>query len=857
MEYSQEQLNYFRLCYIAFDLVPVGLRYIFKNEWDFLYKTTLTGEWKDTAQNGHDFNNKESKSSRKKNARSLAIINNGDTAEWDCTCLFFAILYSDSMGNTLSPAVRKEVDDIRQVRNEIAHITEAKLTDADFQTSVDRVLNAFTSLGLAITEIQEIKNQKTFPTKEVEKIRKQVCDLQAELDQTKRTLESTEAALVSLTQEISVELQPFCILASCPPHDTIRRSHDIERITNEMQELYKSSSRAVSTVYLSGNPGCGKSQLAREIGQQFFSKQNNDLIFVATLNTESIDKLADSYLTLGRHLGITEYALKGLESIKEEKPIEAIKQLHRLILPKTRKFTRWLIIADNVIDLRLVRDLLPETGSKEWGHGQVLITTQDSGIIPQNAPHTYHESLSKGMRRDEAVKLLETVSRISDRVQAENVAELLDFQPLALAAAAYFVQTVVSSGSSNYNWKAYLQDISTYSQRKSAETVLANESSAYPKTTMAAVEMAIQRAVETDEVLLHTYSFLSLCANDDLPLETVLKFVKAQVKDHPEVLMKANIVRSSLSLVHSEEGGERTYLRLHKVVHDALKRGEIANLKSYRESDHTMAEAVKIFNSQLQENYEKYGFCKKLRPHCESLLKQMTSEFSSDESTFSERFALFIDLDTVIDWLHNLAKLCQKSSHFFFAKIVVNLAYDLLRNLDDTSTGAFARKGRVLNVTGEVYHWLGEYNQAKELHEKALIIRKKIFGEDHADIATSYNNLALVCYTLGEHNQAKDLHEKALIIRKKIFGEDHADVATSCDNLALVRCRWLLLALAGYPDENNNNPKKKVRRRVEDDGKREKAVPLTNSQTGKTVNTRNISGMLLCCKEKAKQAREN
>ena len=750
MEYSQEQLNYFRLCYIAFDLVPVGLRQIFKNEWDFLYKGTLIREWKDTAQNGCDFYNKESKASRKKNSGCLATIQKGNIAEWDCTCLFFAILYSDSIGTTLSPAVRKEVDDIRQVRNEIAHITEAKLTDADFQTSVNRVLKAFTALGIAVTEIQEIKHQTTFPTKEVEKIRKQVRDLQAELDQTKSTLQSTEAALVSakeenkcLTQEISAKLEPFCILVSHPPHDIISRSHDIERITNKMEELNNGSSETISTVYLSGNPGCGKSQLAREIGQQFFSKQNDDLIFAATLNTESIETLVDSYLTLGRHLGITEYALKGLESFKEEKPIEAIKQLHRLILPKTIKFTKWLIIADNVIDLRLVRDLLPQTGSKDWGHGQVLITTQDSGKIPQSAPHTYHESLSKGMRRDEAVELLETVSKISERVQAENVAEQLDFQPLALAAAAYFVQTVVTSGSSNYNWKAYLQDISTYSQRKSAETVLANESSAYAKTTMAAVEMAIQRAVETDEVLLHTYSFLSLCANDDVPLETVLKFVKAQVKDYLEVLMKAKIVRSSLSLVHSEEGGKRTYLRLHKVVHDALKRGEIANLKSCRERDHTMAEAVKIFNSQLNENHENYAFCQKLRPHCESLLKQVTSEFSSDESTFSERFAPFINLDTVIDWLHTLARVCQNSSYFFFAKIVVNLAYDLLGNLDDTSTSTFARKGRVLNISGEVYYSLGEYNQAKKLHEKALIIHKKMFGEDHANVATSYNNLAL------------------------------------------------------------------------------------------------------------------
>ena len=165
MEYSQEQLNYFRLCYVGFDLVPVGLRQVFKNEWDFLYKTTSFGEWKDTAQNGRDFYSKETKKSRKKNARYLTTIQSGNTAEWDSSCLFFAILYSDSVGNTLSPAVQKEVDDIRLVRNEIAHITEAKLTDATFQTSVDRVLNAFTFLGLATTEIQEIKNQKTFQRK--------------------------------------------------------------------------------------------------------------------------------------------------------------------------------------------------------------------------------------------------------------------------------------------------------------------------------------------------------------------------------------------------------------------------------------------------------------------------------------------------------------------------------------------------------------------------------------------------------------------------------------------------------------------------------------------------------------------
>ena len=173
-----------------------------------------------------------------------------------------------------------------------------------------------------------------------------------------------------------------------------------------------------------------------------------------------------------------------------------------------------------------------------------------------------------------------------------------------------------------------------------------------------------------------------------------------------------------------------------------------------------------------------------MRPHCESVLKYMTSEFCLDESTFVERFTPFVDLDTVIDWLYTLASVCEKNSYIFFAKNVVDLACNLLGNIEDTSTGALTRKGRVLNMTGKVYNSLGEYNQAKEFHEKALMIRKKIFCEDHADVGESYNDLALVCSSLGEYNQAKELHVKALTICKKIFGD--ADVATSYNDLVIV-----------------------------------------------------------------------
>ena len=778
MEYSLEELNFFRLCKIALDIFPVELRKIFKQEWDFRYNAIPGGKWQNTAQNGKDFYDEETKVKKKSmKVQCLNRVRNGNTEEWDCTCLFSVILYSNAIGSTLAPGVRAAVDDLRQVRNDVAHAAGTKLTDVEFQNYTTRVLNAFTSLGLPTNEIEDIKNQASFPTEELENFKKQVHDLKTELDKTKEENKT-------LTQELSSKLEPFCFLTLKPPHEVIRRVSDTDRITNKMQELHNGASGAVSTIYLSGNPGCGKSQLARELGQEFFSKRSDsaeDMKFVVTLNAESIETLADSYITLARHLGITEYTLTGLETSKREKPSEAIKQLQRLILTKVRTFSKWMIIADNVVDLKLVGDFLPQTGSEEWGHGQVLITTQDSSSIPHNAPQTYHESFSKGMKSDDAVEVLEKVSQISDREKTEKVAKVLDYQPLALAAAAYYVQTVVKNGSPNYSWTNYLAGL-TRSHREATESLLAAESSAYAKTTTTAITMAVQRAAETDEVLRETFSFLALCSSEIIPLEAVVKFVRARITDQPEELIKAKILRSSLILVSADEEVERQYLGLHNIVYAVLRQVVIRKLEPSQRYQ-IMAEAVRIFNSLLSSANENYALLDKLTSHCKSLLEYMTPDFTPLDSTLLKQLTPFITVGEVVYWLGCLADACVSLSDFSSAKYLVDLACSLLENISDTEEGA-SLKATIFNTSGVVYNNTGKNNQAKEFHEKALMIRKKIFGEEHSDVATSYNNLASVYECIGEYNQARELHEKALMIRKKIFGEEHSSVAVSYNNLA-------------------------------------------------------------------------
>ena len=181
MEYSKEQLNYYRICYVVTDVLTDGLRIIFKQEWDNRYGATTSGEWKDEPRNGVDFKSKESAQNQTRNARLLTTMIGGNRAEWDCTMLFYAILFSDCIDN-LSPVVRSNVDALRKFRNEdFAHMSEGNLSDLQFQNIIGKVDTAFQALGLSTMKIQEIKNQTSLLTEELKDVLKMVDNLKKEL----------------------------------------------------------------------------------------------------------------------------------------------------------------------------------------------------------------------------------------------------------------------------------------------------------------------------------------------------------------------------------------------------------------------------------------------------------------------------------------------------------------------------------------------------------------------------------------------------------------------------------------------------------------------------------------------------
>ena len=191
LTFNEEQLNYFKVCLIVSDELTGGLREIFKREWDNRYKATL-GEWKDERKNGMDFLNGESLRTRKRNVTLLTTIINGNRAEWDCTMLFYAILYSDCI-YSLNPVVRSNVDGLRRFRNDkFSHNPRGYLSSVDFQKAILDISTAFHALGLPTLNIREIANKTILLTEESGNIPKETDTLRQQFQEKETKLEEKE-----------------------------------------------------------------------------------------------------------------------------------------------------------------------------------------------------------------------------------------------------------------------------------------------------------------------------------------------------------------------------------------------------------------------------------------------------------------------------------------------------------------------------------------------------------------------------------------------------------------------------------------------------------------------------------------
>ncbi|RMZ88350.1 hypothetical protein DV736_g4421, partial [Chaetothyriales sp. CBS 134916] len=90
----------------------------------------------------------------------------------------------------------------------------------------------------------------------------------------------------------------------------------------------------------------------------------------------------------------------------------------------------------------------------------------------------------------------------------------------------------------------------------------------------------------------------------------------------------------------------------------------------------------------------------------------------------------------------------------------------------------------IMNNLANVLKHLGKYEEARQIHQQTLDLKKKILGDEHPDTVSSMSNLANVLQHLGKYKEAEQIHQQTFDLRKKILGEEHSFTLTSMNNLA-------------------------------------------------------------------------
>ncbi|XP_044175791.1 uncharacterized protein LOC122958804, partial [Acropora millepora] len=769
-EYTEEQLNFFRVCFITTNELTDGLRTIFKQQWDNRYKTTL-GEWRDEAKNGQDFKNGESTGKQKRNKKLLATMINGNRAEWDCTMLFYAILFSDRIGCNVDAVVQSNVDDLREFRNEVfAHLPQGQMSKPKFQTEIAKVQGAFEALGLSTAKIQEIRNQVNFPTTHL-----------------KQCLEEIKV----LNDQLLNEIKPFCKLPPKPSHDVAARNDEVAKITQELKQLKETNESRLSYLYISGNPGSGKSQLAGLVAEKVFMESTDAFIFVMTLNAANLDRLLDSYVSFARHLKCSEYAVTNTLNDKDLKTEEKVAYLKSLAGAKVELYASWLLVVDNVVSIPEVRAHLPDTGNSYWNKGQLLITAWDTTSIPPDNSFIKHMSVSKGMAPSDATSLLATISGITDDETAEKVAHALDYQPLALASAATFVKQLCDSKASlNLGWRDFLQKIDE-GQLKNTQTFLSNTNASYPYSMTTAIALAVEKSMLSDRILKHAFNIISLCAPQPLNLDIVTNYIQ-KVEENSDMNTEGEFndkdviglrIRKSSLLLLEEDNGE-SYVRIHQVVRDVIQR----LIKQHWETQRFEVVHVSILSlnqfiaDRKTDDYTANGF-RLVVPHLRFLSKQVEAIFRDD--SFEAIKNVTFNLKDYPDYFRRFARICCVHFYLKAAKCFASLALKLISR-DSIRMLNHSYAARAHSLMGQVLYQMGKFEDAKRHFERSLALELPLLGPQHPDVASSYSNLANVLSDQGDLKQAKEYHERALAIMQQTLGPQHPDVASSYNNLANV-----------------------------------------------------------------------
>ncbi|KAF2807493.1 TPR-like protein [Mytilinidion resinicola] len=619
-----------------------------------------------------------------------------------------------------------------------------------------------------------------------------------------------------------------------------RRDPDFVDCGTLLDQIREGCSAPASRIALVGLGGVGKSQLAIEHCYRTTDRSPETWVFWVHASTaarieQGYRDIADQVKLAGRN----------------DPKADVFKLVHNWL--RNEENGKWLLVLDNA-DETAALSLPASNGTRRYfssylsqsKNGSVLVTSRTKSVALQLVEERDIIPI-KPMDDTSAQALLQKkLGEEADKDGAAELADALEFMPLALVqAAAYIRQRAARCSVQQYLEKFHKSEKEKTSLLNSDEDSLRRDKEA-KNSILITWQISFDHILEERQSAADLLSLMSFFDRQGIPESLIRVRSRTRIRHWAPNATNADGEYSNSDSSESEasldDGFEEDILMLRNysfiglttdtTTFDMHRLVQLATRKWLEGQSQ-----LEIWKEQYIDNlctafpngeHENWTQCQALFPHAKSALLQPPKSKESlrrwalllyNAAWYAWRKGSLGDAEELSiksmkieikllgkehkDTLSSMAMVGLARSHagrwteaeelqvqvVETRKRVLRAEHpDMLRSIHNLAS-TYCNQGRwkeaeELQVQVMETRKRGRWKEAEELQMQVMEMRKRVLGAEHPDMLSSMNNLAHMWKCRGRWAEAEELQVQVIEIRKRVLGAEHPDTLTSMNNLA-------------------------------------------------------------------------
>jgi tetratricopeptide (TPR) repeat protein len=467
----------------------------------------------------------------------------------------------------------------------------------------------------------------------------------------------------------------------------------------------------------------------------------------------------------------------------------------KLVLAWLREQSNWLVVIDNLDDLTVAKDYLPERGPDK----HTLITTRNPNAngIPARGLEVPLPDLAESV---EMLCLLSDMTVESNLAEAESLVKELGYLPLAIDQAASYVSAVTRS---------FSIFLALYHKRRAdLHKWLPDGNRQYSYSIATTWSVSFDFIKKDQPQAAKLFQLLAFLNPDMVYIDFLVNAKTAFDSELQNAVTDS--MRFATALLSLEKfslvkwSRESNALSIHRVI-QAVVKDQMAEL--YMVS--CMTTVVEMFDTAFPKDYtnESRPVCRRYNSQVVLPLINIATHRTSRTAEVTLRIGEFLTSDGKYE---DSAKLCTIAVEIFTEingnkdrqalDATVSLgeclwrhgrlkeAAELLHSAISTGQRVFGEEDpttlRAMRHLGMTYWYQGQREKAIEVQKDTLLLRKKVLGSEHPETLNTMDHLGLALNSLEQWAEAAAVQEETVALKTKVFGADHPSTLNAIINLA-------------------------------------------------------------------------